>query len=68
MENFVFAYILGMFFFVAVLYGLAAWYIEAVFPGEYGVAKPWYFFLLVSCDASVIERNTSPYGPVLYTM
>uniref|UniRef100_A0A671GCV0 ABC transporter domain-containing protein n=1 Tax=Rhinolophus ferrumequinum TaxID=59479 RepID=A0A671GCV0_RHIFE len=47
-ENFVFANVLGMFFFVAVLYGLVAWYIEAVFPGEYGVAKPWYFFLLRS--------------------
>ncbi|KAF6122828.1 hypothetical protein HJG60_000031 [Phyllostomus discolor] len=45
-ENFVFAYILGMFLFDAVLYGLVAWYIEAVFPGEYGVPKPWNFFLL----------------------
>ena len=24
------------------------WYIEAVFPGEYGVPKPWYFFLTKS--------------------
>ncbi|XP_024416312.2 phospholipid-transporting ATPase ABCA3-like [Desmodus rotundus] len=47
-ENFVFAYILGMFLFDAVLYGLVAWYIEAVFPGEYGVPKPWNFFLLRS--------------------
>ena len=27
----------------AVLYGLLIWYIEAVFPGKYGVSKPWYF-------------------------
>ncbi|KAM5199113.1 phospholipid-transporting ATPase ABCA3-like isoform 1-T2 [Hipposideros larvatus] len=47
-EKFVFAYILRMFLFHAVLYGLVAWYIDAVFPGEYGVAKPWYFFLLRS--------------------
>lgn len=64
MENFVFAYTLGTFLLDAVLYGLVAWYIEAVFPGEYGVAKPWNFFLLVSCDASVVERGHSPYGPV----
>uniref|UniRef100_G1Q3H8 ABC transporter domain-containing protein n=1 Tax=Myotis lucifugus TaxID=59463 RepID=G1Q3H8_MYOLU len=47
-ENFVFAYILGTFLLDAVLYGLVAWYIEAVFPGEYGVPKPWNFFLLPS--------------------
>ncbi|XP_078478655.1 phospholipid-transporting ATPase ABCA1-like isoform X2 [Lampetra planeri] len=27
----------------AVLYGLLTWYIEAVFPGQYGVPKPWHF-------------------------
>ncbi|XP_035578111.1 LOW QUALITY PROTEIN: ATP-binding cassette sub-family A member 3-like [Zalophus californianus] len=48
MENFDFAHILGMFLFDAFLYGLVAWYIEAVFPGEYGVPKPWNFFLLRS--------------------
>ncbi|KAK1344436.1 hypothetical protein QTO34_013130 [Cnephaeus nilssonii] len=47
-ENFVFAHILGIFLLDAVLYGLVAWYIEAVFPGEYGVPKPWNFFLLHS--------------------
>lgn len=26
-----------------VLYYFLAWYLEAVFPGKYGVAKPWYF-------------------------
>nr|XP_045726662.1 phospholipid-transporting ATPase ABCA3-like [Mirounga angustirostris] len=48
MENFDFAHVLGMFLFDAFLYGLVAWYIEAVFPGEYGVPKPWNFFLLRS--------------------
>ncbi|XP_061413809.1 LOW QUALITY PROTEIN: phospholipid-transporting ATPase ABCA1-like [Lethenteron reissneri] len=27
----------------AVIYGLLTWYIEAVFPGQYGVPKPWHF-------------------------
>uniref|UniRef100_A0A7N5KI67 ATP-binding cassette sub-family A member 3 n=1 Tax=Ailuropoda melanoleuca TaxID=9646 RepID=A0A7N5KI67_AILME len=61
MENFDFAHVLGMFLFDAFIYGLVAWYIEAVFPGEYGVPKPWNFFLLVSSNASVTERGHSKY-------
>ncbi|XP_070574890.1 phospholipid-transporting ATPase ABCA3-like isoform X2 [Ptychodera flava] len=26
-----------------IVYGLFAWYVEAVFPGEYGIPKPFYF-------------------------
>uniref|UniRef100_A0A8C6VPK5 P-type phospholipid transporter n=1 Tax=Naja naja TaxID=35670 RepID=A0A8C6VPK5_NAJNA len=25
------------------LYGLMTWYIESVFPGQYGIPRPWYF-------------------------
>ncbi|XP_019393966.1 PREDICTED: ATP-binding cassette sub-family A member 7 [Crocodylus porosus] len=32
----------------ACLYGLATWYIEAVFPGQYGIPKPWNFPFLRS--------------------
>ncbi|XP_036316116.2 phospholipid-transporting ATPase ABCA3-like [Pipistrellus kuhlii] len=32
----------------AFLYGLVTWYIEAVFPGMYGVSQPWNFFLMRS--------------------
>ncbi|EDM17624.1 similar to ATP-binding cassette transporter sub-family A member 14 (predicted) [Rattus norvegicus] len=39
------AHIIGMFLFSAFLYGLVAWYVDAVFPGKYGVPKPWNFFL-----------------------
>ena len=28
------------------IYGLITWYIEAVFPGDYGVPQPWYFPVL----------------------
>uniref|UniRef100_A0A8D2JT61 ABC transporter domain-containing protein n=1 Tax=Sciurus vulgaris TaxID=55149 RepID=A0A8D2JT61_SCIVU len=45
LDNFLFAYVLGMFLFDTFLYGLMTWYIEAVFPGQYGVPKPWNFFL-----------------------
>ncbi|XP_075828185.1 phospholipid-transporting ATPase ABCA3-like [Microtus pennsylvanicus] len=39
------AHIIGMFLFTAFLYGIVAWYIDAVFPGKYGIPKPWNFFL-----------------------
>lgn len=47
-DNFTLAQVLGMLLLDSVLYGLVAWYVEAVFPGEYGVPQPWYFFLTVS--------------------
>ncbi|XP_032123979.1 ATP-binding cassette sub-family A member 17-like [Sapajus apella] len=30
------------------LYCLIAWYVESIFPGKYGIPKPWYFFALPS--------------------
>nr|XP_013797859.1 PREDICTED: ATP-binding cassette sub-family A member 7 [Apteryx mantelli mantelli] len=30
------------------LYGLATWYVEGVFPGQYGIPKPWNFPFLRS--------------------
>uniref|UniRef100_A0A8C6FWC1 ABC transporter domain-containing protein n=1 Tax=Moschus moschiferus TaxID=68415 RepID=A0A8C6FWC1_MOSMO len=42
------AQIMVMLLFDAFLYGLLTWYIDAVFPGKYGVPKPWYFFMQVS--------------------
>ncbi|KAM8824363.1 phospholipid-transporting ATPase ABCA3 isoform 1-T4 [Synchiropus picturatus] len=47
-DDFSMAQVLGMLLFDAVLYGLVAWYMEAVFPGEYGVPLPSYFFVLPS--------------------
>ncbi|XP_075384228.1 phospholipid-transporting ATPase ABCA3-like [Tenrec ecaudatus] len=44
-ENLIFGYIFGMLLLDAFLYGLVTWYIETVFPGQYGVPQPWYFFL-----------------------
>uniref|UniRef100_A0A5F9DRX4 ABC transporter domain-containing protein n=1 Tax=Oryctolagus cuniculus TaxID=9986 RepID=A0A5F9DRX4_RABIT len=44
-DTFTLAHVFGMLLFDACLYGLVAWYVEAVFPGEYGVPKPWYFFV-----------------------
>nr|XP_056703951.1 phospholipid-transporting ATPase ABCA1 [Euleptes europaea] len=30
------------------LYGIMTWYIESVFPGQYGIPRPWYFPFLKS--------------------
>ncbi|CAG5897799.1 unnamed protein product, partial [Menidia menidia] len=47
-DDFSMAQVLSLLLFDSVLYGLVAWYMEAVFPGEYGVPLPSYFFLLPS--------------------
>jgi len=47
-DNFSMAGCMGMMLLDSVLYGILMWYIEAVFPGEFGVPKPWYFFLTKS--------------------
>uniref|UniRef100_A0A674DHP3 ATP binding cassette subfamily A member 3 n=1 Tax=Salmo trutta TaxID=8032 RepID=A0A674DHP3_SALTR len=47
-DDFSLAQVLGLLLLDALLYGLVAWYVEAVFPGEYGVPLPCYFFLLPS--------------------
>ncbi|OBS71901.1 hypothetical protein A6R68_13520, partial [Neotoma lepida] len=33
----------SMMLFDTFLYGVLTWYIEAVFPGQYGIPRPWYF-------------------------
>uniref|UniRef100_A0A8C1CUZ2 ATP-binding cassette, sub-family A (ABC1), member 3b n=1 Tax=Cyprinus carpio carpio TaxID=630221 RepID=A0A8C1CUZ2_CYPCA len=47
-DDFSLAQVLGLLLLDSVLYALVAWYLEAVFPGEYGVPRPWYFFILPS--------------------
>ncbi|XP_006893947.1 PREDICTED: ATP-binding cassette sub-family A member 3-like [Elephantulus edwardii] len=47
-DDFSFGQVLGMLLLDAVLYGLVAWYMEAVCPGQFGVPQPWYFFILPS--------------------
>ncbi|XP_010838764.1 PREDICTED: LOW QUALITY PROTEIN: ATP-binding cassette sub-family A member 3 [Bison bison bison] len=47
-DDFTFGQVLGMLLLDSVLYGLVAWYVEAVLPGQFGVPQPWYFFILPS--------------------
>lgn len=53
-DTFSIAHVMGLLLLDAVLYFVLAWYIEAVFPGQYGVPKPWYFFVTKSywCGSS----------------
>ncbi|XP_068276846.1 phospholipid-transporting ATPase ABCA7 [Nyctibius grandis] len=43
-----FATAMGLLLLDAGLYGLATWYFEGVFPGQYGIPKPWNFPFLKS--------------------
>ncbi|XP_008049514.1 ATP-binding cassette sub-family A member 3 [Carlito syrichta] len=47
-DDFCFGQVLGMLLLDSVLYGLVTWYVEAVFPGQFGVPQPWYFFVMPS--------------------
>lgn len=47
-DDFTLGLVLVMFVVDSFIYGLIAWYVEAVFPGDYGVPQPWYFPVLPS--------------------
>eukprot|EP01137_Pigoraptor_chileana_P029004 Opistho-2@13608 len=42
-DNFNFGRVIIMLFIDSFLYLILAWYIEGVFPGQFGVPRPWYF-------------------------
>ena len=52
-DDFTFGDVLVMLTIDAVIYLLLALYIEAVYPGEFGVPQPWYFPFTVSFIACV---------------
>ncbi|XP_041647195.1 phospholipid-transporting ATPase ABCA1 isoform X1 [Cheilinus undulatus] len=47
----------------ALIYAVAAWYIEAVFPGEYGIPKPWYFLFQINYWGGVPLEAGMPIPP-----
>ncbi|XP_053179119.1 phospholipid-transporting ATPase ABCA1 [Scomber japonicus] len=47
----------------AFIYAIAAWYIEAVFPGEYGIPRPWYFIFQVNFWIGVPLEAGMPIPP-----
>ncbi|XP_076975466.1 retinal-specific phospholipid-transporting ATPase ABCA4 [Tamandua tetradactyla] len=44
-DEFSFLLSMKMLLFDTALYGLLAWYLDQVFPGDYGTPLPWYFLL-----------------------
>jgi len=56
-DNFAFGQVLYMLFVDWLLHSLLLWYIDAVFPGDYGVAQPPYFFVLVSNSQLIIQNG-----------
>ena len=47
-DDFTLGLVMVMFVIDSLIYGLIAWYVEAVFPGDFGVPQPWYFPVLPS--------------------
>ncbi|XP_068599288.1 phospholipid-transporting ATPase ABCA1 [Brachionichthys hirsutus] len=47
-DSYSFTIAIVMLYVDAFIYAIAAWYIEAVFPGEYGIPRPWYFIFQVN--------------------
>ena len=58
-DNLTFAMVLAMFIIDTIFYGLITWYVEAVFPGEYGIPLKFYFPLQPSywCGAKSSSCN-----------
>lgn len=51
----------------AAVYAVLTWYIEAVWPGEFGVPQPWYFPVMVSAEtcAAITETCCGNYRDIL---
>ncbi|XP_070816442.1 phospholipid-transporting ATPase ABCA1 isoform X1 [Chaetodon trifascialis] len=47
----------------AFIYAIAAWYIEAVFPGEYGIPRPWTFIFQINYWGGVPLEAGVPIPP-----
>eukprot|EP00058_Branchiostoma_floridae_P010060 XP_002595548.1 hypothetical protein BRAFLDRAFT_117471 [Branchiostoma floridae] len=69
-DNFTMLHVFMMLILDSVLYCMVAWYIEAVFPGDYGVPQPWYFPVLRSywCGSSksdFVDEDDNETTPLL---
>uniref|UniRef100_A0A7N4NZ22 ABC transporter domain-containing protein n=1 Tax=Sarcophilus harrisii TaxID=9305 RepID=A0A7N4NZ22_SARHA len=54
-KKFGFGEVLVMLLTDSILYGLVTWYVEAVFPGQYGIPQPWYFFIKEFKSKNIIK-------------
>ncbi|XP_027550074.1 retinal-specific ATP-binding cassette transporter isoform X3 [Neopelma chrysocephalum] len=42
-DDYSFLFSINMMLFDAFLYGILSWYLDNIFPGDYGLPQPWYF-------------------------
>ncbi|KAI9543439.1 hypothetical protein NQZ68_012090 [Dissostichus eleginoides] len=61
-ESYTFIVSIVMMLFDAAFYWLLTWYIENVFPGQYGIPKPWYFPVTASywCGTASVTTAAPP--------
>ncbi|XP_019627958.1 PREDICTED: ATP-binding cassette sub-family A member 3-like [Branchiostoma belcheri] len=69
-DDFTMLHVFFMLILDSVLYCMVAWYVEAVFPGDYGVPQPWYFPVLRSywCGSSksdFVDEDDNETTPLL---
>lgn len=57
-DDFSFSWVLGMLIIESLVYAVITWYVEAVFPGSYGIPKPFYFPFTKSYWCGVSQDNT----------
>ncbi|KAJ8317951.1 hypothetical protein KUTeg_003042 [Tegillarca granosa] len=57
-DDFALSHVCAMLVIDALFYCVITWYVETVFPGEFGVPQPWYFFLTHSywCGTSSVDE------------
>ncbi|TSM94632.1 ATP-binding cassette sub-family A member 1 [Bagarius yarrelli] len=48
----------------AFIYGVATWYIEAVFPGQYGIPRPWNFLFKLNYWGGLPLEVDMPIPPI----
>uniref|UniRef100_A0A4W6D8R2 P-type phospholipid transporter n=1 Tax=Lates calcarifer TaxID=8187 RepID=A0A4W6D8R2_LATCA len=62
-DSYSFTISITMLYVDAFIYAVAAWYIEAVFPGEYGIPRPWYFIFQLNYWGGVPLEAGMPIPP-----
>ncbi|MCJ8737839.1 hypothetical protein PDJAM_G00028690 [Pangasius djambal] len=63
-DNYNFTTSIIMLYVDAFIYGVATWYIEAVFPGQYGIPRPWYFIFQLNYWGGIPLEADIPIPPV----
>ncbi|XP_054459181.1 phospholipid-transporting ATPase ABCA1 [Anoplopoma fimbria] len=62
-DSYSFSTSIWMLYVDAFIYATVAWYIEAVFPGEYGIPRPWYFIFQLNYWGGIPLEAGMPIPP-----